>query len=183
MLKIINLTKYLVHFSINFIIISNQKFLVLNLIKNNSKYYIRIPEDILIKKYYRNLNIESSIIQKNSENYRNYLIKFFNNFRIQTKKSLLLNGLGLKLIVQNNFLTFKLGYSNDVNLIYDRFKFIINSKKYGLKGMLVNIYTFNKVTLGNLVEKIYKLKKADQYKLRGVSIKDKTYILKTIKKK
>ena len=80
-------------------------------------------------------------------------------------------------------MTFKLGYSNDINFIYDKQKFLIYSKKYGLKGNLINIYGYNKILLGNLAERIYKLKKADQYKLRGISNKDKMYILKTIKKK
>jgi len=186
MLKVINLTKYLVHFSLQFVVILNKKFLVLNLFKNNLKYYIQIPEYIEIKKFHLNLIISRNNIEKNFQelkNFENSLLIFFNNFRIQTKKSLLINGLGLKVSIKNNVLIFKLGYSNEITLLFDCFKFLINLKKYGLKGMLLNIYTFNKVILGNLAEKIYKLKKADQYKLRGISNKDKVYVLKIIKKK
>lgn len=184
MLKIINLTRYLVHFSLQFAIIANKKFLIVKLPSNNLKYYIQIPELILIKKL--SLSLEIEILSKNIQeikNFQNFLLKFFDKFRIQSKKSLLLNGLGLKVNIRKNVFVFKLGYSNEITFLFDQLKFIVSSKKYGLKAMLINIYGFNKVVLGNLVEKIYKLKKADQYKLRGISNKDKIYILKTIKKK
>jgi len=184
MLKIVNLTKYLVHFSLRFVIIGNKKFFVVNLRSNNLNYYIQIPDSIILKKFpFNNIGIESLKDFQEIKNYQNYLLKFFDNFRIQSKKSLLLNGLGLKVNIKNNVFIFKLGYSNEITFMFDQFKFLVNSKKYGLKGMLINIYGFNKVVLGNLVEKIYKLKKADHYKLRGISNKNKVYILKTIKKK
>lgn len=186
MLNLINLTKYLVHFSLQFVIIANKQFLILHLNSNNLKYYIRIPDLILIKKFRFNLNLELGGLERNFQelkNFRNLLLRFFDNFRIQFKKSLLLNGLGLKVSIKNNVFIFKLGYSNEISFVFDQSRFLVNSKKYGLKGMLINIYSFNKVVLGNLVEKIYKLKKADQYKLRGISNKNKIYILKIIKKK
>ena len=78
----------------------------------------------------------------------------------------------------------RLGFSHNNNIfnIYDSISNLIITK-IGLKGFLITFYGFNKIKLGNLVEKIYKLRPADCYKNRGFSYKTKFNILKTVKKK
>jgi len=46
----------------------------------------------------------------------------------------------------------------------------------------INIINYNKLILGNLAEKIYRLKKANCYKSRGLYYKHKKIRIKVVKK-
>lgn len=186
MLKNLNLRKTLSLFNLYFVTILFDKFLIIELKQNKENFYVKIPFFCSVKK--KNQQLIFNFIDGSKKEFFLYkgfitfLDSFFNNLKITTKKTLILNGLGLRFFVENNLLKLKLGYSHEVFFYYAHIFLSIRIKKYGLKGFVISFFGYNRVMLGNLVEKIYKLKKADCYKARGFFFKDKGIILKNIKK-
>ncbi len=94
------------------------------------------------------------------------------------KKKMFLKGLGYKVIVENNVLSFKLNLSHELKLDIPSY----------IKRVVVNktnlvFESYDSVLLGNFVEKIYNLRPKDNYKGKGFSLKSKVVPLKEIKKK
>lgn len=182
-----NLIKIPSHCTLNFLVHFKTKFLVVNIdsiSKNN--YFILIPNNIKLIKTGLFIYIDFTSLKKykNSNLFLNYFKNLINNFRLKSFKQLYLLGLGLKIFLEDSVILMRLGFSHNNNIfnIYDSISNLIITK-IGLKGFLITFYGFNKIKLGNLVEKIYKLRPADCYKNRGFSYKTKFNILKTVKKK
>ena len=107
-----------------------------------------------------------------------YIKNFIINFQVPSKKTLILRGLGLKASFQDSTLSLKLGYSHEHNIEInpqDQNKIFIGKK-------FISVINYNKIFLGNFVEKIYRLKKANCYKGRGLYYKEKNIIIKAVKK-
>lgn len=86
--------------------------------------------------------------------------------------------MGLKASIDDNMLKMKLGYSHE-NII----KIEPNStSNFFIGKKSISIIDYNKLSLGNFAEKIYRLKKANCYKGRGLYFKQKKIVIKTIKK-
>jgi large subunit ribosomal protein L6 len=164
-----------------FLILNNKKVLIFtseNFIPQLN-IYIVLPLYIKIKKHNNNLNF-SLIKQTNFKEFNGFMAYFDSllyGFRLPLKKTLLLRGLGLKGTLVNNVLQLKLGYSH---LIYVN----VNTKVFNfiLGKNFISIFCYNKGLVGNFVKNLYKLKKADPYKGRGLVLKSKPIILKIIKK-
>jgi len=182
-----NSIKVPVNCSFKFLVFLKKKFLTVQL-KSYSKeiYYILIPKYVKLKK----IGCFFFVCVKNSQtidlvdSFLNYFHNVLTSFRLQSFKQLLLLGLGLKITLENSIILMRLGYSHNnsvPNLSTFVSDFLIT--KIGLKGFLITFYGFNKIKLGNIVEKLYKLRPADCYKNRGFSYKNKTNILKIVKKK
>nr|NP_038164.1 ribosomal protein L6 [Synura synuroidea]AAF36930.1 ribosomal protein L6 [Synura synuroidea] len=186
MLKQINLLKFISYLKFYFLNIYFEKFLVIELNLTHQKFYIKIPDYIELKKDGNYLicyllSKDKKILPLFNGFYL-VLNNYLNSFRIYSRKQLVLSGLGLKLIPLINVIKLKLGFSHIVLIPFSNKFFIIKVKKFGLKGFFISFFNYNKIILGNLVEKIYKTKSADCYKARGFYYKNKEIILKTIKK-
>ena len=170
--------------NLNFLVLNQSKFLVINV--STSSYFILIPKFIRILK--KGLFFVILLLDVKQRININCFINFFqnllNSFRLKSFKQLLLLGLGLKIFLENSLVLMRLGFSH-TNSILNIYQFISDCiiTKIGLKGFLITFYGFNKIKLGNLAEKIYKLRPADSYKNRGFSYKNKLNILKIVKKK
>lgn len=173
--------------SLNFLICLNTKFLIFTVNTCLKEvYFILIPKNIRIIKQglFISLNVRSSKKIDNIKVFVNYFQNLLNNFRLKSFKQLLLLGLGLKILLENSVFLMRLGFSHN-NSVFNIYEYINECiiNKIGLKGFLITFYGFNKIKLGNLVEKIYKLRPADCYKNRGFSYKNKVNSLKIVKKK
>lgn len=164
-----------------FLILNNKKILIFaseNFIPKLN-IYIVIPKFILIQKQNQNLKflLKTQLNLKEFNGFLSYFDSLLYGFRLPLKKTLLLRGLGLKGTLNNNILQLKLGYSHIVNVNVNTqiFNFIIGKN-------FISIFCYNKGLVGNFVKNLYKLKKADPYKGRGLMLKNKPIVLKTIKK-
>lgn len=141
-----------------------EKFIILHFIEKNKQFYVQIPDLIFISK--KNNYIFINTVSSKTKNYfffKNFVNKIkllFQTLKIINCKKLILNGLGLKVILENSSLKFKLGFSHETKLFFNLKDFTIKIKKLGLRSLLIVFYSFNKVKLGNLVEKIFRLKQA-----------------------
>ncbi|HND45616.1 MAG TPA: hypothetical protein PLC61_04365 [Chitinophagales bacterium] len=139
------------------------------LIKNNKEsvsYFKKITEASNVLK----LNFSSKLIDQIRSELPDKL-------RIY-KKKLFLKGLGYKVIVENNCLSFKLNLSHDLKMDLPPY----------IKRVVVNktnivFESYDSILLGNFIEKIYNLKPKDNYKGKGFSLKSKVVPIKEIKKK
>lgn len=163
-----------------FSVIQDQRFIVFNNIQSNVLMSINIPRYLRISKidnFLCLIECEPGSIKKTSIFYT-YLKNFILTFQIPAKKTVVLRGLGLKANLFGSHLSFKLGYSHD-NIIDMNIK---DNNTVFVGKKFVSISNYNKIFLGNFVEKLYRLKKANCYKGRGLYIKEKTLITKVIKK-
>jgi len=94
------------------------------------------------------------------------------------KKKLFLKGLGYKVLVENNTLSFKLNLSHDLKMDIPSY-----IKKVVVNKTNIVFESYDLVLLGNFIEKIYNLKPKDNYKGKGFSLKSKVVPIKEIKKK
>ena len=164
-----------------FLILNNKKFLIFTA-KNfipQLDIYIVLPLYIKIQKKDQNLNflLKDPKNIKNFNGFMSYFDSLLYGFRLPLKKTLLLRGLGLKGLLTSNILQLKLGYSHiiSINVNTKVFNFIIGKN-------FISIFSYNKGLVGNFVKNLYKLKKADPYKGRGIVLKNKPIVLKIIKK-
>lgn len=158
--------------------------MVLEIKGKKEKFYIKVWPGIKVRKL-KNILFFFSLSknqQENSVNFLNFFLGFLKSLNVLNRKTLILNGLGLKFLLEDKNICLKLGFSHDIFLPVNLSLVSIKIKKYGLKGFFITFFSYNKVSLGNLTEKIYKLKKADCYKARGFYYKEKKINLKTIKK-
>ena len=134
------------------------KNLNLNINKNN----------LILKSKYKNiLNLFYSLILKKKKGVIQRL-----------KLNLLLNGIGYKVKLNNEFLTFKLGYSHIINILIPK-----NIKVQILKSTVIILYSNDWCSLTKFVHSLKKLKKIDPYKGKGILFKDEIIIKKEGKKK
>lgn len=164
-----------------FLILNNKKILIFtaeNFIPQLN-IYIVLPLYVKIQKQDQNLNfllINPANI-KDFNGFISYFDSLLYGFRLPLKKTLLLRGLGLKGTLISNILQLKLGYSHiiSMNVNTKMFNFIIGKN-------FISVFCYNKGLVGNFVKNLYKLKKADPYKGRGLVLKNKPMVLKIIKK-
>lgn len=166
---------------IYFLSIENQRFLVFNNIESKVFLSIKIPTLISVAKAANLLLIEKQLgseAEHKAISFHTYLKNFIINFQVPSKKTLVLRGLGLKANLEQSSLSFKLGYSHEsvVNITASNTSTVFIGKKF------ISIINYNKLFLGNFAEKIYRLKKANCYKGRGLYYKEKKIISKAIKK-
>lgn len=162
-----------------FLTIEKQRFLVFNNLQSNVFLSIKIPMWILIVKHENLLFIEEQKgSQKETASFYIYLKNFVINFQIPSKKTLILRGLGLKANLEVSSLNFKLGYSHEsiIDIVPTNTSTIFIGKKF------ISLINYDKIFLGNFTEKIYRLKKANCYKGRGLYYKEKKIIIKAVKK-
>lgn len=169
--------------SLKYLVCFKTKYLILTVNTcQKDVYFVLIPKNIRITKKGFFISVVNQ--GNNIKVFLNYFQNLLNNFRLKSFKQLLLLGLGLKILLENSVFLMRLGFSHN-NSVSNIYKYINECiiTKIGLKGFLITFYGFNKIKLGNLVEKIYKLRPADCYKHRGFSYKNKFNLLKIVKKK
>jgi large subunit ribosomal protein L6 len=155
----------------------NQYFLVDS--KNRINFFI-IPNMVNIKSDKLNINftIESekykSIFDTIISGLKNFL---FNNKLVYTKRVKIF-GLGYKVLKEDKYLVFNLGYSQPLKIEIPYYLEDIIIKK----NILI-IKSSDKIALGNFIHFITHLKKRDIYKGKGLSLEYQTKKLKTVKKK
>jgi len=94
------------------------------------------------------------------------------------KLNLLLNGIGYKVKLNSQFLTFKLGYSHIINVLIPK-----NIKVQILKSTIIILYSNDWDCLTKFAHSLKKLRKIDPYKGKGILFKDEIIIKKEGKKK
>lgn len=159
-----------------FSFINKEKYLV---IENsiNKPFYIRIPNNIFIIKNLNVMYITTLVNNSLLESFSTYLNTCIKNIKTPTKKTLILKGLGLKSTLVQNSVVFKLGYSHLITIPIDLEKYRASIGKNYL-----SLLSFDKASIGNLIECFYRLKKMDCYKGRGFFYKNRPFIFKIIKK-
>jgi ribosomal protein L6P/L9E len=166
--------------NVHFLYTHNQRFLVFTNTQGDINMSINIPVSVGIQKVKNVLLLTENISLplKKPNGFFRYLKNFIISFQVPTKKTLILRGLGLKASFQEPLLSLKLGYSHE-NIINvnaeDKNKIFIGKK-------FITILNYNKIYLGNFVEKIFRLKKANCYKGRGLYYKEKSIVTKIVKK-
>ena len=106
----------------------------------------------------------------------NNFSNFYRNLIFKARGFLILQGLGLKVQIIDNFLEFKLGYSHKC---YIEIEQDLNVK---IKKNLLFLQSVNKEKLGNFLYRIKILKKPDVYKGKGIWYKNEKISLKPVKK-
>lgn len=166
---------------IYFLGVEKQQFIVFNNLQSKVLLSVKIPTCVSILKKESALFLNrqtNSLAEKQISAFYTYLKNFIINFQIPSKKTLVLRGLGLKANLEANFLSLKLGYSHEsiVNIVPTNTSTVFLGKKF------ITVINYNKLFLGNFAEKIYRLKKANCYKGRGLYYKEKRIITKAVKK-
>lgn len=158
-----------------FLLYNKEKYFVLK--KKEIKFYCKIPQNVNFGKQKNTLLVYSLKDSFFLLGFVTLFSNFIKTVETLSKKTLLLKGLGLKISMVENVLSFKLGFSHIITLP-------INSKKnkFLIGKNYLSILGHNKSTIGDLVEKIYRLKKMDCYKGRGFNLKNRPFMLKVIKK-
>jgi len=105
-------------------------------------------------------------------------IKNFTQKSTLFKKKLRISGLGFKITNTKNTIAFKLGYSHLISISTPK-----SITKFSPRKKKVKIESFDKIKLGNFIQKVYKLRKSDAYKGKGFSFWNVKQTLKEIKKK
>lgn len=147
---------------ISFIKVKN--LLILRIMNKNSSDYIKIPSsfDISFKEKILILSIDSNSLSL----YKNFILELdnlLNEDKIVFFKKLILFGLGYKCLFfdDKRILELKLGYSHSI------FLDVPNNLNVKQKRNLLTLESFDKVLLGNFVNKIKSLKKKDSFKGKG----------------
>lgn len=166
-----------------FTTINKKNLLVLNT-QTSKKKYIEIPSIVGIEKRDDFLNL--TLIADSNPDDILIFNKFFSslsawvkNFEKPFKKSLVLKGLGFRIILSadSKYLELKLGYSHLIKLIIptDEIKVTV------IKNILI-VEGFDPIYVGNFIEQIRNLKFPDIYKGKGFWYKNEVISLKEIKK-
>jgi len=166
---------------IYFLRIDNDQFLVFNNLESTVHLSIKIPSLVSIVKEKNALIVQKKpgfVLSNQAGSFYLYLKNFIINFQIPSKKTLILRGLGLKATLEATALSLKLGYSHEsvVKILPSNKSTVFLGKKF------LSIINYNKFYLGNFAEKIYRLKRANCYKGRGLYYKEKKFIIKAVKK-
>jgi len=147
------------------------------LLKKSNTYFL-LPNYIFIKK---NNNSVSFIYSKSFKEKMLYFLFYFLNFLKKlnslSRKKIFLTGLGLKItLIDQNLLSFKLGFSHLVNL-----KIPASIKVFVIKNNLY-LESYNPALLGTFSNIIKNLKFPDDYKGKGFWFKSEKKKLKPVKK-
>lgn len=157
---------------------------VLNLKKHNASRYFLIPAccNYIVSK--DSISFTCTLTDSRSlsifSTFNNSLEAFLNSNQSFSKKKLLLKGLGFRFTFDevNKNASFKLGYSHLTTLEVPSY-----IKQIKMKKNTILVESSDKILLGDYIEKIYKLRKADSYKGKGFSYQYDNKKLKVIKKK
>lgn len=168
--------------TISFARINNNSFILFKF-KNTLINYLRIPVFIQCELKSKFLIFSTSILNTFQIFQYYQLISQFQDYlkRVEKpfKKKLLLKGLGYKAVLKNDdsVLELKIGYSHTISLPIkkDMLKIILDKNNLTVEG-------FDKVTVGNFVNKIRNLKFPDSYKGKGFWYKNEVIKLKEINK-
>jgi ribosomal protein L6P/L9E len=168
--------------TISFAKINNNSFILFKF-KNTLINYLRIPVFIQCELKSKNLIFSTSILNTFQIFQYYQFISEFQDYlkRVEKpfKKKLLLKGLGYKAVLKNDdsVLELKIGYSHTISLPIkkDMLKIILDKNNLTVEG-------FDKVTVGNFVNKIRNLKFPDSYKGKGFWYKNEVIKLKEINK-
>ena len=164
---------YQIKFSIY--LINNKKFLVLTT-KEQKSLFLLLPNQLILQKINNFIKIKGKLNLENITFFKRF--NFLLNMKsILIRKQLILKGLGFKMQKNlDNSLELKLGFSHKIFLkIPKELTVNINKNKISIEG-------FNKILVGNFIEKIRSLKIPDDYKGKGFWHKNENKILKAIKK-
>ncbi len=151
----------------------------------NKLQLVKYKDFLLIKNnkdnisYFKKIKPTSSILSlEGSSNLVNSVrTEVLDKLKLYRKK-LFLKGLGYKVLVENNVLSFKLNLSHDLQLEIPSYitRVVVNKTN-------IVFESYDLVLLGNFIEKIYNFKPKDNYKGKGFSLKSKVVPIKEIKKK
>jgi len=147
-------------------LVKYKDFLLIKSNKDNISYFkkIKLTSDVLSLKGSSDLvnSVRAEVLDK---------LKLY-------RKKLFLKGLGYKVLVENNILSFKLNLSHDLQLEIPSYitRVVVNKTN-------IVFESYDLVLLGNFIEKIYNFKPKDNYKGKGFSLQSKVVPLKEIKKK
>lgn len=165
---------------ISFVLIKNEKILVLKTLFNTQKY-IKLPDLPFQKKnnalvLASNATTSVNVSQLNSVN---SLSRWLKTFSKPIRKQLLLKGLGLRGTLSSDglFLELKLGFSHLVKV-----STALRELNISMTNTLLVVEGIESSTVGNFLKKIRNLKTPDSYKGKGFWYKNESKILKEIKK-
>jgi large subunit ribosomal protein L6 len=113
---------------------------------------------------------------KASWKFLNNFLDFYRDLVFKVRGFLILQGLGLKVQIIDNYLEFKLGYSHKCYLEIEK---EINVK---FKKNLLFLQSNDRVKLGNFLYRIKILRKPDVYKGKGIWYKNEKISFKPVKK-
>jgi ribosomal protein L6P/L9E len=147
-------------------LVKYKDFLLIKNNKENISYFKKITSRSNVLNLKNSFNLVDSVRTEVSEKLKLY------------RKKLFLKGLGYKVLVENNVLSFKLNLSHDLRLEIPSY---INRVLVNKTNIVFESYDL--VLLGNFIEKIYNFKPKDNYKGKGFSLKSKVVPIKEIKKK
>ncbi len=159
-------------------LVDNNKILLLK--KDKKEFFLKLAKTIIVNFDKDSLYLVSSTLNINDLELAmkqiNFFIKNLNNEIF--KKKLILDGLGLKVLINDNTLNFKLGYSHIIS-----FPFPNELKRIRIKKKKITLESTDKIKIGNFAKKIYNLRSYDTYKVKGFSFLGVAKKLKEIKKK
>jgi len=166
---------------ISFVLIKNEKVLVLKTLFNTQKY-IKLPDLHFYKK--KNLLVLPEVatgaaFNTSQLNSVHFLSRWLKTFSKPIRKQLLLKGLGLRgsLSTDQRFLELKLGFSHLIKV-----STALKELKISMTNTLLVVEGIESATVGNFLKKIRNLKTPDSYKGKGFWYKNESKILKEIKK-
>lgn len=151
---------------------------VLILTKKNKDFFLKLSSLLSYEIHENSLFFFADIVNKEILYAAANTILDFLSSKSIFKKKLSLNGLGFKIVTDNETIDFKLGYSHLISLKFPKevTKFIIKKKKLAIESA-------DKIKLGNFAKKVYSLRQYDSYKAKGFSFLGVKKRLKDIKKK
>lgn len=161
----------------------SDNFFILFCFKNNLINYLYLPTFVKCELKQENLIFSAvdlsspQLFQYNQflSQFQDYLKRLDKVFR----KKLMLKGLGYKAILKNeeSVLELKVGYSHVITIPIDK-----NTIKVIIDKNVLSVEGFDKVAIGNFVNKIRNLKLPDSYKGKGFWYKNEVIKLKEINK-
>lgn len=168
--------------SLSFCIVENKKIIVLSNIKQ-IKYFL-IPDFIVCKTTTTELHFicilkeKQQLVQLNL--FFNLLLEFKKRKYVSVKKKLKLKGLGFRINLSSDlkFIELKLGYSHSISILIPE-----NTVKVTIQKNILIVEGFDKVEVGNFLNRIRLLKTPDSYKGKGFWYPYEKENLKVIKKK
>jgi len=164
-----------------FVLLNNQKILVINTPFNTQKY-IKLPDLAFYKKKsFLSWSALPTISTFNgpSINSVQFLTHWVKRFSKPIRKQLLLKGLGFRgsISADGQFLELKLGFSHLIKI-----STALKELKISMTNTLLVVEGSDSATIGNFLKKIRNLKTPDSYKGKGFWYKNESKVLKEIKK-
>jgi len=165
---------------ISFVLLKNEKVLVLKT-RFNTQKYIKLP-DLPFQKKNNVLVLASnptSSVNVSQLNRLNTLARWLKTFSKPIRKQLLLKGLGFRgtLSPDGLFLELKLGFSHLIKV-----STALRELNISMTNTLLIVEGIESSTVGNFLKKIRNLKTPDSYKGKGFWYKNESKLLKEIKK-